>query len=351
MKKEQHYLILGAGLAGLSLAHYLEKRNISFHILDQEINHSSVIAAGQINPMVFRRMTKSWRLDEFLPEVHRFYTEIGEALNDTFYHPLPIRRSFSHDQERDFWLKRQDLPEYAPYLKHLDETELPISTVKETVGTGIVLNSGFISSRKFVEKMRERFESKGQLTKTTVDYSELDPENPSWNGVEYDMLFCCEGYHVAQNPWFGEIPIESTKGEVLTIQSTEIPEHEALNRKCFILPIGNQQFKLGSTYTWKTPNVIITEEAKTELIANARNLIDADFKIIHHEAGVRPTVPDRRPVIGNHPKFKKLYIFNGLGTKGYMMAPLLAKEIVEHIEDNSPLHKEVDVQRYFSRLK
>jgi len=87
-------LIVGAGLAGTCLAHQLISKGIDITLLDQGSNHSSAIAAGMVNPMVFRRMNKSWRLDEFLPEAQAFYQEIERLLNTKFYHPVVIRRFF-----------------------------------------------------------------------------------------------------------------------------------------------------------------------------------------------------------------------------------------------------------------
>ena len=54
-------LIVGGGIAGGSLALQLMDKGIDVTILDRGENHSSVIATGMVNPMVFRRMNLSWR--------------------------------------------------------------------------------------------------------------------------------------------------------------------------------------------------------------------------------------------------------------------------------------------------
>ena len=91
----ERILILGAGLAGTCLAHQLLRRGQHVHLIDSGENHSSSIAAGMVNPMVFRRMNKSWRLDEFLPEAQAFYQEISQEIGEELYHPIVIRRFFS----------------------------------------------------------------------------------------------------------------------------------------------------------------------------------------------------------------------------------------------------------------
>jgi glycine/D-amino acid oxidase-like deaminating enzyme len=70
---------------------------------------------------------------------------------------------------------------------------------------------------------------------------------------------------------------------------------------------------------------MITDEARKELREKLAILTDASYDVIDQNAGVRPTTMDRRPLIGQHEVFSGLYVMNGLGTKGYMIAPLIAK--------------------------
>ena len=67
---------------------------------------------------------------------------------------------------------------------------------------------------------------------------------------------------------------------------------------------------------------------------------------MHHTAGIRPTVNDRRPLIGLHPEHRSLGVFNGLGTKGVMLAPFFAKQFAGFLEHALPLNKEVDIARF-----
>ena len=76
------------------------------------------------------------------------------------------------------------------------------------------------------------------------------------------------------------------------------------------------------------------------------SVTDAPFTIVDQQAGVRPTVTDRRPLLGKHPEFPKLAIANGLGTKGFMIAPLLMRELLEHLTEGKTLHPEADIVRF-----
>ena len=57
---------------------------------------------------------------------------------------------------------------------------------------------------------------------------------------------------------------------------------------------------------------------------------------------------DRRPLLGGHPTYKNLYVFNGLGTRGVMMAPLLSKWLYDFIELKKQLPEAVAINRFES---
>ena len=348
--KPQNILIVGAGLAGICVARRLHENQIKFKIIDQGFNDSSKVAAGVINPLVFRRTTKSWRVDEFLPVAVNFYTNLGKSWGNKYYEPIPIRRAFSHLQEKETWLERQSWVDYLPYMKTIEEEDNKFTGVKNTFGTGVVLQAAHIHTIEFLNDAKTWFIENNLLLEKTFKYEDLNPEEASYEGEKYDAIIFCEGYRGIENPFFNYLPLDATKGEILTVESVEIPSEELLNRKCFILPMGKNQFKVGATYTWRSPNTELTDDAKELLFDQANTLVQAKMKIIDHQAGVRPTVLDRRPLIGAHPIYPKLNIFNGLGAKGYMMAPLLSQEFVSSLIGISILDKEIDIERYKKRF-
>jgi glycine oxidase len=119
-----------------------------------------------------------------------------------------------------------------------------------------------------------------------------------------------------------------------------------VNTSVFILPLGNNLFKVGATYNWKDKTDLPTQEGKIELIERIKEIITCEFEIIEHFAGVRPTVKDRRPLVGTHSVYKSIHILNGLGTRGVMLGPSMAKELFENIEFQKPLDKTIDIKRF-----
>ena len=338
---------MGAGLSGACVALQLQNRGCDVTVLDNRINVSSRVAVGMINPLVFRRMTKSWRVDEFLPYLKSFYKKIEQESQSSFFHPVPIRRLFSSAQERDFWLKKEQREDFAHYMCKVNESDYAYSFGKNPFGSGRVKESFFVDVEVFYESVLSLIKKSGTVLCEEFDFRHL--ENTTYNGLHYDEIVFCQGYLNKDNPFFNEIPIDPTKGQVLTVQSEQLPEDVSLNRKCFILPKGNRLFKIGSTYEWHNTTTNITEESKLEILNNLAFIIDEQVSVKAQIAGVRPTVKDRRPTLGTHQKHRNYHIFNGLGAKGYMIAPLLSNEFADYLLDNKNLDKEVNISRFQSR--
>lgn len=73
---------------------------------------------------------------------------------------------------------------------------------------------------------------------------------------------------------------------------------------------------------------------------------DLPFEVLFHGAGLRPTLPDRRPVVGRHPQFSSLSCINGLGSRGVLWAPYLASLLVKHLYESAFLPEDLQLRRF-----
>jgi hypothetical protein len=345
----EHILIIGAGLAGTSLAHQLIAKGHLVQLVDRGINHSTAVAAGMVNPMVFRRMNKSWRLDEFITDARNYYLHLEQVLEHKLFHPIVIRRMLSSEQECNYWLGKQKMQEFQAYLSEISPEDEAYSLAKNQFGSGRLKSSFWVDAKSYYEKNTAYFHKKGLLLKEDFDFSKFDENQLTYKGITYTKVVFCAGYQQLNTPFFQELPIQQTKGQTIRVKSLDIPENESLNRKCFVLPLGNKVFRIGATYEWDNPDLTPTDEAKQELMDHLHVLGSYSYEIMDQQVGVRPTVLDRRPILGAHHSIKNMYLFNGLGTKGYLMAPTLARELSDFMFQGIPLDKEISIERFYRK--
>ena len=346
IKVEKH-LIIGGGLAGICLAHRMEEAGKDFLIIDSGVNHSTSIAAGMINPMVFRTMVKTWKADELFPELVQFYRHLEHKVNQTFLFKRDIHRVFSTAHESELWQTRLKEGTYDAYISPTPPKQP--NWLAAPFGAGKVLTPGYIDSGLFLSSNHHYFQTKEKIVFTDFDVHQLDVDALTYKGKRYASVTFCEGYRGKDNPYFGYLPLQQTKGEVLHIVSDDFDTKTILNRKCFVLPSHDCTFRLGATFTWNTTDLTPTANAKKELSDQLAQFSKANYSIIDHKAGIRPTVTDRRPLLGEHPLHKGLYIFNGLGTKGYQLAPYFSAELSAHILEGKDLSPEADIKRFYAK--
>ena len=343
-------LIVGRGLAATVLMHRLAAGGVSFTAIGvRHLSRSSEVAAGIWNPVVFKRLTKSWMAESLIPFLEDFYTACSQRLGVELITARELIKPFGEDQEKDLWIKKSknELSEF------LDETmyaadDPALRHFKLSHGYGKVKKAGNLNMQAFLNHSEAYFLQ--QIVDEVFDYSQLkmDAGAVHYKSHTAKHLVFCEGYRVAQNPFFHWIPLKPAKGEVLTIHAPELRLRDRIfNRNGFMMDLGEQCYKVGATYEWDRLNNDATTEGKNELLSKLGKMVDGSYRILSHEAGIRPSSIDRRPIIGPHPVHANLHVFNGLGTKGVMLAPYLADNFVHYLLNAGPLFPESDVKRFY----
>ena len=199
-----------------------------------------------------------------------------------------------------------------------------------------------------LKKYQEYLLKEQLLIEETFDYSLLqeEPNGIRYKDIQAKHIIFAEGFGIHANPYFKHLPLDGTKGELLIIKAPELNLDVIVNTSVFILPLGNDLFKIGATYNWEDKTNTPTEEGKRELVERIKEIITCDFEIVNHFAGVRPTVKDRKPLVGTYTNHNSIHILNGLGTRGVMLGPAMAKVLFDHIEYQKPLEKAIDIKRF-----
>jgi len=347
------FIIVGQGIAANIIAHAFRSQNISFKIIgNSQMSSCSQVAAGIWNPIVFKRLTKSWLADDVIPFLEKFYAECEITLNKKFVSQRNFVKPFTEEQEKQLWLKKSK-NELDTYLDSeiYSKPEAGLENCLLTNEYSKIKKAGNIDIVSFLESSRNYF--KENYLEEVFDYSllQISSQNVSYKNITAKNIIFCEGYLVKNNPYFSFIPLKPVKGEVLTIESDEIKiKNTVLNKNGFLMDVGVNTFKLGATYNWDNLNENPSQEALNELREKLEKMISCKYKITNHQAGIRPSSLDRRPIIGPHPQYKNLFVFNGLGTKGVMLAPYFANNFVNFYLNKQALMTEVDVKRFYSLL-
>ncbi|WP_299227317.1 FAD-binding oxidoreductase [uncultured Psychroserpens sp.] len=341
------YIVVGCGLAGIAFCEKLRANQKSFIVFDNASQLSSRVAAGLYNPVILKRFTKVWDAKSQLEIAIPFYTELEKLLKIKLNYRLPIYRKFTSIEEQNNWF----LASEKPVLRDFLSTELIKNSnafITADFGFGKVLHSGRINTSRLVNAYNSYLDSEGQLKKDSFKYDLLNIESGiiQYKNIIAKHVVFAEGYGLSRNPFFNYLPLNGTKGEMLTIKAPKLRINFILKSSVFIVPLGNDLYWVGSTYEWEDKTHQITEKAKEELVLKLKTIISCKFQVVEQVAGIRPTTKDRRPLIGTHPRYNNIHVLNGLGTRGVMLSPYVADQLFNHINKLNRLDSEIDIKRY-----
>lgn len=344
------YLIVGSGLAGISFAEAALKNNKTILVIDNESQNSSRVAGGLYNPVILKRFSEVWKAKEQLVLMNEFYNNIENKLNEKFNFKMPILRKFFSIEEQNNWFAASDKINLAPFLSTKLITK-KYNSIDSPYDYGEVLHTGYVNTGLLLEAYKKYLISNNLFLEESFqrNYIEFLDSGIQYKNIQARHIIFAEGFGLHKNPFFNYLPLDGTKGELFIIKAPNLNLDVIVNTSVFILPMGNDLFKVGATYNWYDKTDLPTEEGKQELLDKIKEIITCDFEIVKHFGGVRPTVADRRPIIGSHEMYKCLHLLNGLGTRGVMLGPTLAQMLYDHIENGTPIDKEADIKRFHKR--
>ncbi|MGQ7870989.1 NAD(P)/FAD-dependent oxidoreductase [Sunxiuqinia sp. sy24] len=346
-----NYLIVGQGLAGSLLVHELEKAGKLCLVVDDPLQaKASDVAAGVINPVVFRRLTKSWLIDDLFFRLLKTYAELEELFGIQFYYPLQIKKVLGED-ETDFWQKKGLKNELQNYISFKPD-EQPHEFIQSDFGMGTVTQSGRVDLKLLIESMQAHLIQKQMIRFEKFDFNALTltDQQVNYKDIRADKIIFCEGHAASANPFFTQIHFRHTKGEVLRIKPEKYNADFILNKAIFLMPEGQQYYRLGATYSWDDLSLSSTAKAREELQDKLAKIFTDTYQLIDQQTGIRPTTHDRRPVMGLHPEYPAIGILNGLGSKGAMLGPYFARQLSDFLCGKlGQIHPEVSISRYFPK--
>lgn len=338
-------LIIGQGIAGTVISYELIKRGWSVDVIDKyKPLTASKIASGLYNPLVLKRRRVVWQAPIMLEHVLNTYRGMEELTGRSFLQHKPVWEVLPDPGTENDWANLADQPKFADMIGDIKKVVNPHIRAKSI---GEVAGSGKVDVEEMILAWSEYLSTQNSHYDTYVKPSEIVETTDGWKWKEniYKHVFWCEGYS-QDNPFFPPLPFSPTKGEVMIVKASDLKLEHILHGNMFIMPLGEDRYKVGATYAWDALDDKPSQEGLEKLTEAWEKLVDCKFEVEEHLAGVRPNVKDRKPLIGTSPKHSRIHLFNGMGSRGILMAPWLAKRLVDQIIDGTPIPPETDLNRF-----
>ena len=346
--KEVDYIVVGFGLAGMAFCEQLERNGHSFVVIDKQTEAASRVAAGLINPVILKRYTMPWQGEEQFDLAKAFFKRLQSRLEVEAIQEIPVYKLFASVEDQNNWFEASDKPVLSRFLDAALKTDVSLA-VNAQLHCGEVKETIRIHISKLLDAYQVKLQEKGRYLNESFEHDALvfDSETAiTYQTLKAKRILFAEGFGIKKNPFFNKLPLVGNKGEYITIAAPDLQMTKALKSSFFIIPLGDDLYKVGATFNWQEKDCFTTSAAREELVEKLEAVINCDYKIVDQEAAVRPTTGDRRPLLGVHPEYSQLALLNGLGTRGTMMAPYLAEQLYKHLEYNEPLDSDAQILRF-----
>ena len=341
-------LIVGAGIAGICQHYYFLQQGIKAQLLHTVLpGSSSIAAAGIINPLTGPDFSKSWRFDELMRAFLPFYTGLGKLLGLDVIQPVKFYRYLNPDQVNT-WLTKKVLPAYAPYCGELlEKVRFADGREKQKV---LVNNAFRLDLEVLIPAYLNYLDSEQLLIRAIFDYKALEwvAGGIHYRGAYFDKVIFAEGYRIFSNPYFNYIPVLPNFGQALLVSDQELEGNVIEKAKHLYCRWSSGKCWYGATMH-RMKDVNDLQDQTAQLVADYRVDRGKDAGKTEPLNGIRPTMPDRRPVAGMHPLYPALFCLNGLGTKGASLAPWVATLLGAFILSGQPIPDELNTNRYANK--
>ena len=334
-------IIIGQGIAGTVLSESLHARGLRVLVFDApREGRATHAAAGLVNPVVLRTTTPSWRAQEMLAVAGAFYRELEQRYDARFWNPVELLALFPSAKEAGIWRARMKDPDLARMISEGPVADPAVADLPHPFGVGVVRRSAWVDVRNLLQAHRSHWMAEGRLVERDVAGTDVHrtAEGVRIGDVTAPLLIHCTG---AFAPDLALVPV---RGEGLTVRVDGLRLRSAVHRGVFVLPVGDDRYRVGATFAWEAPWSGPSEEGRRWLLDRAQRVVPRSMEVVEHWWGVRPTTRDRRPLLGRTAPHEA--VLNGLGSRGVLLAPWCAQHLAAHLFDGGALDPEVDVSRF-----
>lgn len=360
-------VVVGAGLAGACTAAELA-RHERVLLVDRmgPAAGASGVGAGLVNPLMARKGNPPWRVREALGVFNSMLEQTGMASS---VKRGILRPAVDATQAIDFQRAARENPDLGRWIPPSNVASDPVSSPFGSldVHAGIA-----VSIPEFVEGVVRLAEERGAETRFgwRLDAwrrpgNHLDGLNVTLQAVGHPLedmpretvttrrVFLCVG-NALMPPWCGDLMhgrlprlnLHGIKGQsIRVVRPPDLPPIPALSGHGYIVDEGSSLF-IGSTYEHTFSHMDPDPGIGDALLSRACKMLPAlvGAPVLDRLAGCRATVPGTRlPMVGPFPGAPDIWVFTGLGSKGLLLAPLLAREIHHYFGNPEAIPADIQV--------
>lgn len=327
MNRHVSNIILGQGLAGSAVAWTLHWFGQSVVLMDRgQPNTASRVAAGLVTPVTGRRLVKSADFDDYWAAATAFYRRVENITGRHLFAERDMIRLFSDRAAR---------AEYR--TRSVEQGQDPAGDWEGTLQQGgpdhvgvRIGPAGRLNVIEYLEATRKYFEGLSGYLQVEASLPEDFAVEESVVradrfGLTADRLILCQGAEISD--WFPQVPNNPSRGDLLTVRIRNYDRPEVVHRAIWIAPNQDGTQTVGATYDWNFADSEPTHKGRQELLVKLNALTTGTVDVEQHLSAIRPTMKDYEPMVGQHPEHARLFILNGLGSKGTLRSPRLAEEL------------------------
>ena len=331
----QHFenVIIGQGLAGSAVAWTLHRAGQRVLILDRGDRYAaSRVAAGLITPVTGKRLVVSTTYEEQYQAAKSFYRWVERETEQTFFAEVEMLRLFEDETGRAAFMERSDKAKSSEISEWSGELQAGKGIrrgIRMRQAARLDITTYLSATRSYFEERRsyrqtELREGEYQLTDNGEQSTKITLRAQA---LTADRVIMCTG--AATTTLFPEVPNNPARGDILTVRIPDYDRPEVVHRSVWIASEKNGSQTVGSTYDWNNTSIEPTERGRQEILGKLGRMVEGPVEVLDQVAAVRPTMKDYEPVLGRHPEWPNVFILNGLGSKGTLKAPDMAKKLVD----------------------
>ena len=356
-------IVIGAGVAGCSSAYFLKQKGLTVLVLDRAgiaVEGGSSAAGAFVSPKIGKGSSLQSLTNEAFEFAKSFYLE---NFPQYFTQTGVVRIPKDKDDAKKF-------SEYEVFnnsnREWMNEKSLEEIGIKKSYESLFFNEAGVCEATKLCEAFLEGIECQKYEVKSLVY------EDDVWKVGKYraKKLILATGY---ENKFFdmrymGVKGTWGTRGDYTTSLDLNVSMHKKISISANLDGV----VKIGATHEKEINSCVACgEEPLKDLFATASEMVDtSDFKLKETFCGMRSGSKDYFPLLGSvisvhemldeYPKLPRgqklketptkmdnLYVYNGLGGRGFVFAPLMGKMLADNIVDGTAIDERVNPDRLF----